>query len=173
MFSILLICQLTSMDVRYDDEDKEVTLLCSFPESWDHLVTSMWFSTTDTIEYDTFVGALLSEEVWRKSNLETSTSEAMVARGRSKERGENSRGTSRSKSKGKKGKQKCWYCNKSGHLKKDCWKRQASKEDSTKEENSVETSSGMVDEVLFVCNFSQYHQEWLLDLWCFSSHVFT
>jgi hypothetical protein len=38
-------------------------LLCSLPESWDHLVTSMWFSTTHTIEYDIVVGALLSEEV--------------------------------------------------------------------------------------------------------------
>ena len=36
---------------------------------------------------------------------------------------EKSRGTSRSKSKGRKRKLKCWYCNKTGHLKKDCWKR--------------------------------------------------
>jgi hypothetical protein len=85
-----LICQLNSMDVKYEDEDKAVMLLCSLPESWDHLVTSMWFSTTDTIDYDIVVGALLSEEMRRKSSLETSTSEAMVTRGRSKERGEDS-----------------------------------------------------------------------------------
>ena len=73
----------------------------------------------------------------------------MVDRGRSKERVENSRGTSRSKSKGKKGKKKCWFCGKFGHLKKDCWKRQqASKEDSKKEENPA---IGMVDEVFSVC----------------------
>jgi hypothetical protein len=41
-----LICQLSSMDVTYEDEDKSVTLLCSLSESWDHLVTSMWFSST-------------------------------------------------------------------------------------------------------------------------------
>jgi hypothetical protein len=41
-----LICQLNSMDVKPDDEDKVVTLLCSLPESWDHLVTSISFSTT-------------------------------------------------------------------------------------------------------------------------------
>jgi hypothetical protein len=119
-----LICQLSSMEVKYEDEDKEVTLLCSFPESWDHLVTSMWFSTTDAIDYDIVVGALLSEEMRRRSSKETSTTEAMVVRGRSTERGKNQRGTSRSKSKGKKGKKKCWFCGKSGHLKKDCWKRQ-------------------------------------------------
>jgi len=53
------------------------------------------------------------------------------------------------KSKDSKGKAKCWFCGKSRHLKKDYWKgQQASKEDSTKEENSA---TGMVDEVLYVC----------------------
>lgn len=112
-----LICQLTSMDVKIDDEYKAVMLLCSLPESWDHLVTSISFSTTDTLEYRFVVSALLSEEVRRKSSIETSTLEAMVVRGRSRERGEKSRGTSRSKSKGKKSKLRCWYCGKSGHLK--------------------------------------------------------
>ena len=82
------------------------------------------------------VGALLSEELRKKSSLETSSPEALVVRGRSKEKGENSRGTSRSKSKGGKRKLKCWYYNKIGHLKKDCWKRQESKKyDSKSEEN--------------------------------------
>jgi hypothetical protein len=86
----------------------------------------------------------LTEEMRRKPSQETSSSEAIGARGRSKERGQNLRGTSRSKSKGKKSKLECWYCGKSGHLKKGCWKtQQASKEDSTKEANSVETSSGI------------------------------
>ena len=69
------------MDVTYEDEDKAVTLLCSLPKSWDHLVTTMWFSTTDTIDYDTVVGALLSEEMRKISSKETSTAEAMVVRG--------------------------------------------------------------------------------------------
>jgi hypothetical protein len=84
------------------------------------------------------VGALLSEEMRRRSSKETSTAEAMVVRGRSIERGKNQRGTSRSKSKGKKSKQKCWFCGKFGHLKKDCWKRHnASKEDSTKKQRKL------------------------------------
>jgi len=55
-----LICKLSSMEVTYEDVDKVVTLLCSFPKSWDHLVTTMWFSSTDSIYYETVVGALLS-----------------------------------------------------------------------------------------------------------------
>jgi hypothetical protein len=76
-----LICQLTSMDVKYEDEGKVVTLLCSLAESWDHLVTSMWFITTYTIDYDTIVGALLAKEMGRRSSKETSTIQAMVVRG--------------------------------------------------------------------------------------------
>ena len=62
------ICQLSSMEVKYEDEDKEVTLLCPFPESWDHMVTSVWFITPYTIDYDIVVGALLFEEMRRRSS---------------------------------------------------------------------------------------------------------
>ena len=66
---------------------RNVTLLCSLSESWDHLVTSMWFISTNVIDYDIVVGALLSEEMRRRSNKETSTTEAMVVRGLSIEGG--------------------------------------------------------------------------------------
>ena len=81
------------MDITYADEDKVIMLLCSFPESWDHLVITMWFSSTDAIDYDIVVGALLFEEMRRISSKETSTTEAMVVRGRSIEGGKDHKGT--------------------------------------------------------------------------------
>jgi hypothetical protein len=129
-----LIVQLTSMEVKFEDEDKAITLLCSLPESWDNLVTSISFSSTDVLDYDYVVGALLAEEMRRKSSQETSTSEAMLVRGRPKEKEKNQRSSSRSKSRGRKGRVKCWYCGKTGHLKKDCWKRKESEENSTKKQ---------------------------------------
>jgi hypothetical protein len=92
--------------------------LCSLPESWDNLVSSISFSSTYVLDYDSVVGALLDEEMRIKSSKEASTSEAILVRGRTKEK--NERITSRSKSRHKKGKAKCWYCGKTGHLKKDC-----------------------------------------------------
>ena len=127
-----LIFQLSSMDVKIDDENKVVNLLCTLPESWGQVVSSISLSTTDTLEFDNVVGALLFEELRKKISLETSLPEALVVRGCSKEKGEKSRGTSRSKSKGRKSKLKCWYYNKTSHLKKDCWKRQESKKDDSK-----------------------------------------
>jgi hypothetical protein len=152
-FNTLLV-QLTSMGVKFEYEDKAITLLCSLPVSWDHFVTSISFSSIESIEFDDIVGALLSEETRNKSNLETSTSEAMVIRGRAKERGHSQRKFSQSKSKGRKSKLKYWFCGKSRHLKKDYWKRQqAFKEDppkDMKEANATKTGSGMIDEVLSI-----------------------
>ena len=142
-----LIFQLSDMEVKFQEEDKAITLLCSLLESWDHFVTSISLSTTESLEFDLVVGALLVEEVRKKSNVETFALEAMVARGRSKERGEKTRGSSKSKSKGKKCKAKFWYCNKIGHLKKHCWKHKEY-DNPKKEANQVD--SGMIDEVLSV-----------------------
>jgi hypothetical protein len=44
-FNILLV-QLTSMGVKFESEDKAITLPRSFPESWDHFVISINFSST-------------------------------------------------------------------------------------------------------------------------------
>eukprot|EP00253_Pinus_taeda_P008927 PITA_08927 len=169
-FNTLLV-QLQSIEVKIPFEDKAITLLCSLPESWDHFVTSISLYSSETIEFDDVVASLLSEETRRRSHSETSTSEAMMVRGRSKERRPRKSSDSRSKSKGKKSKLKCWFCGKSGHLKKDCWKRQqqTSKAESLiekKEANTTDTGSasgsGMSDEVLSV-NVSNHVQHWLLD----------
>jgi hypothetical protein len=95
-----LIVQLTCIEVKLEDEDKAITLLCLFPESWHSLVTSISFSSIDVLDYDYVVGALLAEEMRRKSSQETSTSEAMVIKGHPKEK--NQRHSSRSKSRGRK-----------------------------------------------------------------------
>eukprot|EP00253_Pinus_taeda_P015667 PITA_15667 len=134
------------LDVKFDSEDKAITLLCSLPEFWDHFVTSISFSTSDILEFDDVVGALLAEETRKRSNADKSTSEVMMAIGRSRERHSGGKHSdSCSKSKGKKPKVKCWHCGKAGHLKKDYWKRkQADKEDSStekKEANTTDTGS--------------------------------
>jgi len=100
-FNTLLV-QLQSIEVKIESEDKAITLLCSLPESWDHFVTSLSISSSETIEFDDVVAYLLSEETRRRSHSETSTSEAMMVRGRSKERRSSRPSDSRSKSKGKK-----------------------------------------------------------------------
>ena len=100
-----LIVQLTSMEVKFEDEDKPITLLCSLPKSWDNIVTSISFNSTYVLDYDSVEGALLAEEMRRKISKETSTSEVMLVRGQTKEK--NERISSLSKSRHRKGKEKC------------------------------------------------------------------
>lgn len=145
-----LMCQFTSKGVKIKEEYKAVMLLCTLPKPWDHLITIVNYSARDSLEFDSVVGVLLYEEMQMKSNLETSTSEAFMTKGQSIERGEDSRGTSRSKSKGKK--DRCWYYNKLGHLKKDCWEWKEFEDDLAKEENLIESNSCMIDEVLSICS---------------------
>jgi hypothetical protein len=46
----------------------------------------------------------------------------------------------------------------------DCWKRNESEQNSTKEANLAVTNSGMIDQVLSVSNNLQYQEEWQLYL---------
>ena len=64
-----LIFQLTSMDVKIDDEGKAINFLCTLPESWGQVVSSISLGTTDTLEFDTVVGAFLSKELRKKSSF--------------------------------------------------------------------------------------------------------
>ena len=49
-------------------------------------VTSISLSSSETLEFDDVIGAVLYEETRKRSNSNTSTSEAMMVRGRSKEK---------------------------------------------------------------------------------------
>jgi hypothetical protein len=85
----------------------------------------------------------------------------MLFRGRTKE--ENERSSFRSKSRHRKGKEECWYCGKTRHLKKYFWKRKESEKNSMKEENLAVTNLGMNDQVLSVSSNLKYQEEWKLD----------
>ena len=56
IFFNTLICQLSSMDVKIDDEHKVINLLCTLPEFWGQVVSSISLSTTETLEFDNVVG---------------------------------------------------------------------------------------------------------------------
>lgn len=57
------ICQSADMDVKINEKDKEMTLLCVLPKSWNHPVTSISFSTTNSLDHDSIFRVLLFEEV--------------------------------------------------------------------------------------------------------------
>jgi hypothetical protein len=99
-----ILSQLSSVDIKITEEEKCIILLCSFPDSWDSLVMAIGSNTT-TLVLEDVVASLLSEEMRRK-NMEGSTKDALVVRGRPIERdkgkfsGRNSKSKGRSKSLG-------------------------------------------------------------------------
>jgi hypothetical protein len=101
-----LVSQLVSVNITIVEEDKCITLLCSFPDSWDNLVVEIGSTTQSTLKYEDVVSSLLSEEMRRKS-MDGHSTDALFVRGRTQDRnpgkpsGGRSKSTGRSKSPGK------------------------------------------------------------------------
>ena len=57
--------QLSSIGVNFDDEVRDLLILCSFPERWDGLVmvVSNSISGSSTLKFDDVIGVILSEEM--------------------------------------------------------------------------------------------------------------
>jgi hypothetical protein len=75
-----IIIHLSSADIKITKEEKCVSLLCSFPNSWNNLVVAIWSNST-TLALEDVIASLLSEEM-RMKNMEGSTKDALVVRGR-------------------------------------------------------------------------------------------
>ena len=62
-----LVSQHIFVDIKMEEEDKCITLLCSLLDSWDNLVVAIGSSTKSTLKFEDTVASLLSEEMRRKS----------------------------------------------------------------------------------------------------------
>jgi hypothetical protein len=58
-----LVCQLVSINITIVEEDNCITLLCSFPDSWDNLVVEIGSTTQSTLKCEDVVSSLLSEQM--------------------------------------------------------------------------------------------------------------
>ena len=57
--------QLSYVGVNFDDEVRDLLILCSLPESWDGLVmaVSNYVSGSNTLKFDDVISVILSEEM--------------------------------------------------------------------------------------------------------------
>jgi hypothetical protein len=114
-----------------NDELKVVLLLCMLPTSWDTFCTTISNSAPKgKYVYTDIFGALLSEEIRRKSMVSSQVGDAYNVRdsgyGKNQQRGRsqtrNNHGShGKSTSKSRKRLVKCHYCHKKCHIKKDCY----------------------------------------------------
>ena len=89
-----LLCQEKSIGMPQDDENK-VVILCSLPNSWDSVVTSIntFVTGKNKLVYDEVVSTFLSEDM-RRTNKESSSGDVLTMvstknRGRTQHRGRN------------------------------------------------------------------------------------
>nr|CAD1834518.1 unnamed protein product [Ananas comosus var. bracteatus] len=58
-----IICELESIGEKMKDEDKAITLLCTLPDSYETLITSLSCTKEDSLDLDTVCSALLADEL--------------------------------------------------------------------------------------------------------------
>ena len=116
-----LVNQMVTMKLIIDDELQALLLLSSLPDSWETLVVSLSnYAPNGVLQLAMVKDSLFNEETRRK-DMGKNNAQALVIenRGRSNTRNSKGRGKSRSQLESK-GKFKCFYCDKEGHVKRNC-----------------------------------------------------
>ncbi|KAL5831682.1 hypothetical protein ACOSQ4_017036 [Xanthoceras sorbifolium] len=142
-----IILDLRNIDVKIDDEDQAIILLCSFPNSYEHFIDTMIYGC-ETLTMEEVKAALNSEELNKKVSESRSEGsvEGLVIRGRTKKGSTSGRGRSKSKSrsKSKPTKQKCFHCHKEGHFKRDCPEHKRKRKETSSDSRDAAMGSSRV-----------------------------
>ncbi|KAH9802523.1 hypothetical protein KPL71_001422 [Citrus sinensis] len=161
-----IILDLKDINVKIDDEDKAMILLCSLPSSYEHLVDTLMYGRQSLSMVD--VKETLSSKAATKK--EASHGEGLTVRGRPEKREGGQGNKKRSKSRPKN--MKCFNCHKEGHFKKDCPERKyKSKETKEKTRDAAVASEGQESDgydsagVLIVSDGAS-RGNWVLDSGC-------
>ncbi|GJU97609.1 zinc finger, CCHC-type containing protein [Tanacetum coccineum] len=161
-----LIGDLANIDVDIDDEDQALMLLTSLPPSYDNFVETLLYGK-ESLTLEDVLSSLNSWELKKRTDVKDD-GDGLYVRGRSDNRGNQGRGSSRSKSKGKRTyKLKCYICNSEDHLKKDCPKRSKKKSTGFVKKNAGQ-GSGMHSEGydngdLILAVSEERFLEWIMD----------
>ena len=168
-----IVLDMKNLDIKLDDEDQALIVLCSLPASYENFVNSMLYGR-ESITLEDVKASLNSAELRTKLNGNTSENKAdgLFVRGRNKNRDKAPRGKSvgRSKSRppGDKTNVECYYCHKRGHYKSDCpvlkrkGKQHAQRQDVVNVASEDESKAS--DSVLTACSVVSLSDDvWILD----------
>ncbi|KAK2991376.1 hypothetical protein RJ640_023445 [Escallonia rubra] len=132
-----LVSQLSSIDVKLEEEDQAILLLSSLPKSYETLKTTLLIGK-ETLLVDDVMSALMDSSRVNGTSSSNQGDGLVVrsenknghGRGRGRSRSRNSgHGKDRSKSRGKQNKSsiECWYCKEIGHIARKCPERKDKK----------------------------------------------
>jgi hypothetical protein len=117
--------------------------------------------------------SLFNEETRRK-DMGKDEAQTLVTENRGRSKGRNSKGRGKSRSQSQtKGKVKCFYCDKEGHIKRNCkaWKNKLKEETNKKKADDHNTTAVSLDEDVVVlsieedecCHVADSYDEWVID----------
>ena len=155
----MIISQLSSVEIDFDDEVQALILLSSLPESWSGTVTAVSASAgKEKLKLDEVRDLIVSEEVRRKESGSTSGSALNAGnRGRADSKSKSYRGRSKSRGRNKPkdmSKIKCWNCDEHGHYKSNC-------KQPLKDKSANATADDIADALIL--SVSSPLEHWVLD----------
>lgn len=159
-----LILDLENIEVKVDNEDQMLLLICSLSSSCDSLVDTLIYGR-ESLTLEEVQVALMSKELSKKSkHREAAMGENLTARGRSEKRDEKGKNRSRSKSKTK---LKCFLCHKEGHFKRNCPEQKSKKRHNNEDNGDASIASNGYEstDVLVTAN-CQGESERVMDSGC-------
>ena len=123
----MIVSQLNSMNINFEDEIKALILMSSLPESWDTIVAAISSSRgSEKLKFDEIRDVVLSESIRKREVGDSPGSTLSVdRRGRSKMKGQNQHGRSKSKNRGKslnKSYVTCWNSGEKWYFRTSCTK---------------------------------------------------
>ena len=163
-----LLCDLSNVGVKLDDEDKAIILLTSVKSTHMHLFNTLLYGR-DTITVEQVKAALLSSEKMEKEDKkDMGDSQALFTNEKKKLYGKKNQGGGGGTRDRRPIKDwECYYCGEKGHLIRDCPERKKKEEERVaafaKEEEFVEN-------LLSITSKEKEAKEWVLDSAC-SSHL--
>jgi hypothetical protein len=163
-----LINDLSRIDVQFSEEDRALLLLASFPDSYEHFVTTLMFGKT-TLKFNEIVQDIISHVTMKKADDKSTSGSALnvESRGRNSNRGS---GRGRSKSRSSRSKSRyprnsngqsssktieCWNCGKTGHYKNQC--------KAPKKEKESDSANVVADGEALILSVDSPLDSWVLD----------
>ena len=163
----MIISQLGSVEINFEDEIKALILMSSLPESWDTVVAAISSSRgSDKLKFDEIRDVVLSESIRKRETGDSSGNALSVdRRGRSKSKSSNKHGRSKSKNRGKspnKPNVTCWSCGGKGHFRTDCTKlKKKQNHKSEDDDDSIYTTEDAED--VLILSVDSPAESWILD----------
>ncbi|MCO5610866.1 hypothetical protein L7F22_065108 [Adiantum nelumboides] len=153
-----ILSQLQAQEVEFQDSDKAMFLLVTFPDSfldsWDTFRISISdLAPKNGLKCTDVENSLLMKKLNCKNVDDCRSSNAMHFRGRQQSRGnhgsnDQKKSKSKERSKFRYGKDvECYYCHKKGHVKKDCYKWKNKQEKKNKDDKGKEKISDSANNV--------------------------